>query len=135
MLDSDDKGFLDFLGTVIDALNKPPWTGSGGIFDRVKRFFGGIFTTKSFNGQNQVINKSTGQVVSCNELKSFITDEYNKYLQNPRDYERNNFNQNQNIDGGYGGGYGGGNYNGQNVGYGWGNNNGYGVGYGGGYGK
>ena len=59
---------------------------------------------KSFYSQNELINKSTGQVVSCTELKTFINNEYNKYFQNPVNYQKNNFDQN--TDGGYGDVYG-----------------------------
>merc|ERR1712136_529244 len=108
----------------IDIFIKPSGgtsSGGGGFLRIIKDIFSRLFSKKSFNGQNQVINKSTGQVVSCNELKTFINDEYNKYLQNPRDYQRNNYNQNQNMGGGYGD-------------YSWSNNNGYGGDYGGVYG-
>ena len=111
-----------------------------------------MFSKKSFNGQNEFINKSTGQIVSCNELKTFINNEYTKFLQNPGNYQRNNFNQNNND--GYGGEYGSGYNNGYGNGgysptygdqwgaggYGMVNNNGIfggnngGYGYGGGYG-
>ena len=122
--------------------------------DTIKRIFQSLFRKKSFHGQNELINKSTGQVVSCTELKTFINNEYNKYFQNPVNYQRNNFDQN--TDGGYGGVYGSGyndgyrnggdysqTYGGQwgTSGYGIGNNNGNlggynvgGYGYSGGYG-
>jgi len=130
--------------------------GSGGssaeklkeFLETIKEILATLFRKKIIHGQNVICQaKSTDRVVSCNELKSFINDEYNKFLQNPGNYQRNNLNQNNN--GGYGGGYGsgynngygnGGGYGGQGHwqwgtgGYGMVNDNGNFGGYNGGYG-
>ena len=91
-MNSDDKGFLDIIKDIFECLLSKLGGGSGkgsggGFLDIIKPIFTGLFSQKSFNGQNEFINKSTGQVVSCNELKTFISNEYNKYLQNPSDYQ------------------------------------------------
>ena len=128
----------------------PTGGGSGGssaeklneFLETIKEILATLFRKKNIHGQNFICQaKSTDRVVSCDELKSFINDEYNKFLQNPGNFQNNN--------GGYGGGYGsgykngygnGGGYGGQwgTGGYGMVNNNGnfggYNRGYGDGYG-
>ena len=112
--------------------------------EAIKELLETIFRKKSINGQNQLINKSTGRVVSCNEFKNFLSNEYNKYYQNPNSYQRNNFDQNNGggYDGGYGMGYNNGYGNVDGFGgqlgtgsYGISNNNGNLGGYNGGYGS
>jgi len=55
----------------------------------------GAFTqSKSFNGQNQFINKQTGQSASCEDLKSFLQQQINNH-QSP--YQNMQFNGNINT--------------------------------------
>ena len=107
MIDSDDKGF--FTTMLVDV-------GIGTATTIFENILGSLFGSwKSFNGHNQLINKSTGQAMTCHELKTFLIDQYNQYQQNPSRYQQQYSYPDQNMgDGhvGYGGygEYGGNNY-------------------------
>ena len=141
--DSDDKFLGSLISGVLGALTGGGAAGAaggglggilsaflgggasgGGFMSIIQKLLGGLFQSRSFNGQNQIISKSTGQVVSCNELKSFIDNEYNKYMQNPNGYQQIHQNPLYEVYPGY---------NGQNV-YGQAVYGGYGTDYGDGYG-
>jgi len=43
----------------------------------LQSLLGAFGQSKSFNGQNQYINKQTGQPATCEDLKSFLQDQIN----------------------------------------------------------
>merc|ERR1712131_565191 len=45
----------------------------------LQRLLGAFTQSKSFNGQNQFINKQTGQSASCEDLKSFLQQQINNH--------------------------------------------------------
>ena len=54
-----------------------------------------VFEKKSFGGQEQYINKQTGRIADCNQMKSFLQNEISKInsqdytLYSPVDYNNN----------------------------------------------
>ena len=54
-----------------------------------------VFEKKSFGGQEQYINKQTGRIADCNQMKNFLQNEISKInsqdytLYSPVDYNNN----------------------------------------------
>ena len=61
----------------------PQRSGMVGFFNAIKMLIQNFFGDKSFGG---IVNKSTGQNASCDEVKSFVESEYRKFQQNPQGY-------------------------------------------------
>ena len=53
-----------------------------------------VFEKKSFGGQEQYINKQTGQIADCNQMKVFLQQEMNSqnYLNSKLPYYLNSYN-------------------------------------------
>ena len=54
------------------------------FFNLIKILIKDFFGDKSFG--EGIINKSTGRTATCNEVKSFVESEYQKFQQNPQSY-------------------------------------------------
>ena len=90
-MNSDRKFFGNLFKSVFDAISGGISVGGGsddsgegsdgGIFSEiVGHFVAGLLSNKS-EGQNPIINKSTGKVATCLELRNFIDDAYTRQMQ------------------------------------------------------
>ena len=55
----------------------------------LQSLLGAFGQSKSFNGQNQYINKQTGQPATCEDLKSFLQDQINTQQMPYGNYQEN----------------------------------------------
>ena len=93
-MNSDRKFFGNLFKSVFDAISGGISVGGGsgdsddsdggsdgGTFSEIVGYFvAGLLINKS-EGQNPIINKSTGKVATCLELRNFIDDAYTRQMQ------------------------------------------------------